>query len=245
MKNCITGLYPSTKFFFMLAVIVFSAIVPGYMFQYMMLPVILVICMLSGHLKKFLGIFLKSILIIVLFIFVIQTFIVTYGDEVPLFSFLHFSQTGFDTSINMTSKIIAISSIIIWFFQVTSVKDMICALEKAGVPRKIVFVAASTIQLVPQMSMLSKTITDAQKSRGVEMEGNILIRAKAFIPMIGPLVLSSIQQTEERVLALESRAFSFKARKTTIYEIRKAAIDYILDVLIAISIIGYFVWRCM
>ncbi len=50
------------------------------------------------------------------------------------------------------------------------------------------------------MTKLSKTINEAQRARGIETEGSLLIRARAFLPMLGPLVLTSIQQTEERVL---------------------------------------------
>lgn len=68
---------------------------------------------------------------------------------------------------------------------------------------------------------------------------------KAFIPMLGPLVLSSIQQTEERVLALESRAFSAKGKKTSVYVLNKTALDIVLEVLSVILFIGYVVWRLM
>ena len=96
----------------------------------------------------------------------------------------------------MTSKIAAISSLLICYFQITEVKDINYALEKSGVPKKVTFLISSTLQLIPQMSALSRVILDAQKSRGIETEGNLIIRAKAFVPMLGPLVLSSIQQTE-------------------------------------------------
>lgn len=95
------------------------------------------------------------------------------------------------------------------------------------------------------MSIISKTITDAQKSRGIETEGGLITRMKAFIPMLGPLVLSSIQQTEERVLALESRAFSAKGKKTSVYVLNKTALDIVLEVLSVILFIGYVVWRLM
>ena len=124
-------------------------------------------------------------------------------------------------------------------------KDIIFALEKAKVPRKVTFLISSTIQLIPQMTALQKTITDAQKSRGIETEGNLLIRVKAFIPMLGPLVLSSIQQTEERVLALESRAFSAKGEKTSIYIRKKCGMDYLLFLATVVLFIGYILWRVM
>ena len=72
-----------------------------------------------------------------------------------------------------------------------------------------------------------------------------MTRIKAFVPMLGPLVLSSIQQTEERVLALESRAFSAKGKKTSIYVLHKTGLDIVLEVLSVILLMGYVVWRVM
>src|SRR5699024_10850605 len=126
--------------------------------------------------------------------------------------------------------------------QVTSVKDIISALEKGRMPKKMTFVIAATIQLNPQMTKLSQTISDAQRARGIETEGSMWIRMKAFIPMIGPLVLTSIQQTDERVLTLEARGFSATEKKTLYYSKQKTVVDYLVVVLclviLAICLIG-------
>lgn len=243
MNSRIGQLYPSTKFAFIVLLILLSMFVPGYTFQYLILPFMFFISLFSSTAKSFILTFMKSIFIVVLFIFIVQTFIMTNEDSVKIWGFIYYSKIGLMNSLTMTSKIVAISSSIIWFFQVTSVKHIIYALEKSGVSSKVTFVIASTIQLIPQMLQLSKTITDAQKARGIETEGSMMNRIKAFIPMIGPLVLSSIQQTEERVLALESRAFSAKTKKTMIYELKKQKIDYIIVALCGIVLIGYIVWR--
>ena len=245
MNSAIGRLYPSTKFAVVLVLVIFSIFTPGYLFQYLMLPLAVILSFCSGTGRKFLGTFLKSIFIIVLFIFIIQVCIVSNDDAQQIAGFIHFSQTGLNDSLSMTSKIVAISSLVIWFFQVTKIKDITFSLERSGVPKKVTFLISSTIQLIPQMTALSRTITDAQKSRGIETEGGILVRAKAFVPMLGPLVLSSIQQTEERVLALESRAFSSKKRKTSIYEIRKKPADYLIDFLCLAGFVAYIVWRVM
>ncbi|MEI3604520.1 energy-coupling factor transporter transmembrane component T [Pseudogracilibacillus sp. SE30717A] len=243
MDSRIGHLYPSTKFAFIVLIILLSMFTPGYTFQYMVFPLILLLSLFSRTAADFFSAFMKSIFIVILFIFIIQVFIMTNDDSVKIWGFIHFSEMGLLNSLNMTSKITAISSSIIWYFQVTSVKNIIYALEKSGISPKVTFVIASTIQLIPQMLLLSKTITDAQKARGIETEGNVLTRLKAFIPMVGPLVLSSIQQIEERVLALESRAFSAKAVKTSIYELKKQKADYILISLYIFILIGYIVWR--
>lgn len=242
MANKIVNLYPSTKFFWMLLIIIICMFTPGYLVQYSIFPVIILLSVLSKNTKEFLSVFMKSIVVIVLFIFIIQTFIIQNEDSQPIWWFFKFSQMGLTSSLLMTSKIVGISSTIIYFFQVTQTKDINHALEKSGIPKKVTFIIASTIQLIPQMSSLSVTITEAQKSRGIESEGNLLVRMKSFIPMIGPLVLSSIQQTEERVLTLEARGFSSKHKKTAIYELKKSKLDHMLIVTCVLAGIIFIVW---
>ena len=58
------------------------------------------------------------------------------------------------------------------------------------------------------------TITDAQRSRGMETEGNLLVRIKAFLPLISPVVMSALTATRERAIALEVRGFGVKGTKT-------------------------------
>ncbi len=243
MDSAIGRLYASTKFMVLFVLVIISIFTPGYMLQYMMFPLCLLFSIFAGTGKKFAGTFFKSIFLIILFIFVIQVFLISNDDAQPIWMFIHFSQTGLDTSLSMTSKIVASGSLVMCFFQVTDIKDITYALERSGVPKKVTFLISSTMQMIPQLSALSKTIMDAQKSRGIETEGSFMVRAKAFAPMLAPLVLSSIQQTEERMLALESRAFSAKVKKTSIYEMKKKTADHILSILCAAGLIAYIVWR--
>ena len=41
----------------------------------------------------------------------------------------------------------------------------------------------------------------------------LLARIKSFIPLLGPVVLNSLNDTRERAIALEIRGFSAKGRK--------------------------------
>lgn len=243
MKTAIHYLYPSSKFCIVILITLLSMFIPGYFWQYLVFPLVLILTLFSKNTKEFLATFFKAIVILVLFIFIIQVFIVTNEDSITLWKFIKYSDEGLNMSLEMTSKIVAISSIIIYFFQVTSTKDIIYALEKSGSPKKVTFVIASTIQLIPQMSALSKTIMEAQQSRGISVDGSIWKRMTSFIPMIGPLVLSSIQQTEERVLALESRGFSSTSKKTSIYQFSKSKIDYAIQVISISILLIYFIWR--
>lgn len=241
MHSMIGKWYPSTKLMIVLTVIIISMFSTIPTVQYFLFGLALLLSLFSGTFVNFLKTFFKSIFIIVLFIFLVQVFIVQNEDSQKIWWFIGYSQMGMDTSIGLSSRIVAISSIIIWFFQVTSVKDIISSLEKARIPKKATFVIASTIQLVPQMTKLSQTITDAQRARGIETEGSVITRMKAFIPMMGPLVLTSIQQTDERVLTLEARGFSSPVRKTAFYSIKKTMFDYVVVLLCLAILVAYFI----
>ena len=58
------------------------------------------------------------------------------------------------------------------------------------------------------------TIMDAQRSRGLETDGNLITRAKSFLPLISPVVMSSLINTRERAIALEIRGFEAGQKKT-------------------------------
>lgn len=70
---------------------------------------------------------------------------------------------------------------------------------------------------------------DAQRSRGLETEGNLWTRLKAFLPLIGPVVMSSLLETRERAMALEVRGFSASGKKTFLYERESSTLDRVLQ----------------
>lgn len=237
MSKYIVSLYPTTKLLAVFFIIVSALMVSGYTYQYAIFPLMILIALLADVVKQFLNIFIKTIVVIVLFIFIFQVFLIPGEEIIWEWSFLSISMEGFTNSLLITSKLIAVSSTLILFFQVTPAKDLIYSMEKLGLSKKVSFVILSTLQLIPQMKDLSNTIMDAQRSRGIETEGGLWVRIKAFVPMIGPLVLSSIEQTEERVLTLESRAFSSTEKKTHVYHVGKSAKDTVVRIVILLLFI--------
>ena len=72
-------------------------------------------------------------------------------------------------------------------------------------------------------------IADAQRSRGMETEGNLLVRIKAFLPLISPVVMSALTATRERAIALEVRGFGAKGLKTWMHPHQKTKADRIFS----------------
>jgi cobalt transport protein len=102
-----------------------------------------------------------------------------------------------------------------------------------------------TLQTIPEMKKQANVIMDSQKARGIETEGNILVRAKALIPIFIPLVLSSIANTEERAITLEARGFSVGEKRTILYDIEETKNDKIMKAILAIFIVLSIVWRVL
>ena len=63
----------------------------------------------------------------------------------------------------------------------------------------------------------------------METEGNLLVRIKAFLPLISPVVMSALTATRERAIALEVRGFGAKGTKTWLHPHQKAKTDRIFS----------------
>lgn len=243
--NVIENLYPSTKFYLVLFFAVTVFIVPSYWYAYAVLPVCMILAYFAGCFKEFSNLALKALLLIVVFIFILQSFFYPGTDILWSLGIFSIKREGILFSLALTSKIVAIASAFILFFRTTKVKDIAYALEQVGAPPKATFVILATLQIIPEMKKLSYVIMDAQRTRGVETEGKLSVRIKAFLPTLSPLILGSIANTEERVLTLESRAFTANVRKTSLYSIAKTSADRFVLILLAALLILMIVGRIL
>ena len=129
------------------------------------------------------------------------------------------------------------------FVLTTSPQELVDELEKSGFSPKFGYIIISVFQIVPQMMSTKDTITDAQRSRGMETEGSLMTRIRAFLPLISPVVMSSLINTRERAIALEVRGFGRKNKKTWMYDRPKHKGDRLIGCLLLLLIIAAVVWR--
>lgn len=121
--------------------------------------------------------------------------------------------------------------------------ELVEELEKRGFSRRMGYIITSVFQIVPQMTGTMNTITDAQRSRGLETEGRLLTRAKAFLPLISPVVMSSLINTRERAVALEVRGFAAKQKKTYLADRTPHRGDTPITVVLLAMIAAALLWR--
>lgn len=127
----------------------------------------------------------------------------------------------------------------------TKPSDMIESFIDRGFSPRIGYVFISIFQIIPQMSDTMGTITDAQRSRGMEVEGSLMVRVKAFLPLISPVVMSSLADTKERAVALEVRGFNTKSKKVFLYERKKTKTDTVIKVLLILIMAAVIIWRVL
>lgn len=104
--------------------------------------------------------------------------------------------------------------------------NLVAALTKLGLPGKAGYLVLASLNVVPQMQRRMAVIRQAQEARGVETQGGLLNRFKAYLPLLGPVVMSSLIDTQERGMTLETRGFGIKGVSRTAYvEVTKSSID--------------------
>lgn len=167
------------------------------------------------------------------------------GDGAPAFSLgaLTFYREGLryalGIALNMLNILLSFSILIL----TTKPSDLAEAFVRVGLPPKFGYVLGSVFQIVPQMSESMETITDAQRSRGMETEGGLLTRIKAFFPLISPVVMNSLIMTKERAIALEVRGFSAIGNRTFLSEPKGGRHDKIIKIILLLALSAALTWR--
>lgn len=167
------------------------------------------------------------------------------SNETVLFTIMgvHYYLEGFLHALSICLNLINIICAFSILVLTTRPSDLVESLVKKGMSPKIGYVFSSVLQIIPEMITSTGTITDAQRSRGLEMEGNLITRLKAFIPLIGPVVMNSLLQTKERAVALEVRGFNSRTPKTFINETEDGSYDRLIRSCCCILVITALAWR--
>ena len=234
---------PITKLIYTSVSVISPFIMPTILVASIFVLANLVILALGKVLKKVIPI-ISFVVLIIVTIFLIQGMFYG-GNQTELFTIfsLTFYLEGLTYALRIALR--AINILLTFSILILTAKpsELIESMVRRGLSPKIGYVMHSVLQIIPIMSSKASTIMDAQKSRGMETEGNLWVRMKAFIPLIGPLVMNSLVDTHQRSLALEVRSFSAETKKTFLNEEELPAGMKYLRILFVMILIAVIVWR--
>lgn len=212
--NWVLDLHPLVKFNFMVVCSVMDFMMKNIYFSLFLVILAYAVAAAAGRLKSFNRLFSKVILIFGLFWVLFQAAFSGEGELLFELGGIHVTQEGIIQGLASSLLILGFSGSFLLFFQITTMDKFMLALENLGMPRTGSFVFLSTFQSIMDLGVNAKVIQESQKARGIETEGNALQRLKAYIPVVGPLVLNAVASTEEKTIAMEARAFSAKTSPT-------------------------------
>lgn len=234
---------PISKLLYIVTAIAIPIILPAKTAALVCMAASLVILLLGKVFRKVIPIISFS-MIVLLSIIVIQG-LFNQGNTTPLFNIgpLVFYKEGLSYAMGICMRVINILCAFAILVLTAKPSDLIESLVRKGLSPRIGYVLSSVLQIIPQMASTMDTITDAQRSRGMETEGKLITRIKAFFPLIGPVVMNSLINTRERAMALEVRGFNSKARKTFLNEEFNSSYNLTVKILLVLAVLFAVVWR--
>ncbi|MCH5321065.1 MAG: energy-coupling factor transporter transmembrane protein EcfT [Eubacterium sp.] len=181
---------------------------------------------------------LKSIKPLAIIIIITALLNLFYGRGEPLVQLgrLKITQNGIETAVFMAIRIITLVVISSLLTYTTSPTELTDALERLLKPLKLIKVDVHSIAMtmtialrfIPTLIEEIEKIMAAQKSRGAEMDsGGLIHRAKALIPVIIPLFISSFRRAGELAYAMECRCYRGGEGRTKMKVMKFSARDFV------------------
>ena len=179
---------------------------------------------------------MKPLLFIILLTGLLNLF---YTQGTPLVSFWVFtiSREGIFSAVFM---VLRISMLITGTFMLTyttspisltdGLERLLGPLKKIKVPvHELTMMMCIALRFIPTLIEETDKIISAQKARGADFEtGSIFSRAKALIPILVPLFISSFRRADELAVAMECRCYHGGEGRTRLKELSYRRVDYIV-----------------
>lgn len=149
------------------------------------------------------------------------------SGETHLFWFVDLESLQYSLARTMLILLMIISGMNL--LSTTRNEELVLAMIKLGLPYRVGFAISTSLRMVPTIANSIHTISQAQRSRGLDLEGgSILDRLRKFIPILIPVFISTIRDTNVFGMALESKGFGAREDRTYYLEMSMARPDYVV-----------------
>jgi energy-coupling factor transport system permease protein len=199
---------------------------------------------LAGVLRRLARLSLLLALPIALSAFIVNLFFFPGAEQVLLrIGPITATAEGLEFALQILVRILAISGAVTLFYLTTRPADLVVDLERRGISPRAAFVANASVHTVPAMVERAGQITAAQRARGLDTEGSLWRRIRGIVPIVGPVILGSIAEVEERTMALEARGFTRPGRRTLLWAPGDTTIERIARWALVAALIALIVAR--
>jgi len=140
------------------------------------------------------------------------------GTETVLvpFGFYSLTQESLFYLLTVTLKYFSMFPIALVFVFTTHPTEFSASLNRLGIPYKVAYAVSLTLRYLPEIKKDYVNIMHAQQARGVELskKASLLSRLKSLTSILGPLIFTSLDRTEEISNAMTLRGFGRHKSRT-------------------------------
>ncbi len=195
---------------------------------------------------------IKAILIVIILTSVLNALYVDTGKVVVDFWIIKITTGGIKRAIFMSSRILILilaSSLLTYTTTPTALTD---AIERLLKPLKFIGLGEAVhimammitiaLRFIPTLIEETDKIMSAQKARGADMDsGSLLHRVKALIPILIPLLISSVRRAYDLADAMECRCYTGGAGRKRMKQLHLGGVDYLTLLICLICFSGVIV----
>lgn len=190
---------------------------------------------------------LKSLTLLVVISLVMWPLLYHPGREIWRAGSIYITDIGAAYGVGMSFRILNMVIAPITLMMTTTQRDFVLGLRGIGLPQKGAFALATTFRFLPTVVGVGGSIIEAQRSRGLDVNrGYVIQRLRNYAAIMGPLMINSIRLAQQLVLAVEAKAISSTAPRTSIRRLSFTSLDYavlmgygvILAIVITLRVFG-------
>ncbi len=226
-NSLIHRLDPRSKLIFTVLYIVVIFLCKHLVSYGLVLATLLVLIGISGVRPKVFLKGMKPVVFIVVFTAILNLF---YTDGTVLWSlgFLKITEEGVWKAFFMVLRILMLISSTLLLTYTTSPILLTSGLERLLHPLKkihfpvheLAMMMNIALRFIPTLIQETDKIISAQKARGADFDsGNLMQKAKALIPILIPLFISSFRRAEELAVAMECRCYHGDEGRTSLRQL--------------------------
>lgn len=227
---------PRIKILIVFIYIVFLFIINSFLGYGIMLIWIVIATIASKLPVKLLFKGLKPLRWIILITFIINV-IFTKGTQLFAIGPISVSEEGVVIALRMATRlcllVMGTSLLTLTTSPVTltdGIEGLFSPLKPMGFPaQELAMMITIALRFIPTLIDETDKILKAQMARGADFEsGNILNRAKNMVPLIVPLLLSSINRADELSIAMEARCYNGDKGRTKLNPLELKKHDFVV-----------------
>ena len=212
--NVIYRLDPRLKIFLLIVYFVLTILYNNIFLQLALFLSIFFIFGMARSFKRFFS-FLKSLSFLIFMVFIIN--------------FIFFT---LEYTLIMEVRLLVMMSSFLILFTTIHPDEMVQALNKLKIPFHYAFIFSLSTRFIPTLGNESEIISNAQKSRGLDLEtGNLINRIKNYVPLLVPLFITAIRRAYLVAESLETKGFGIIKERTYLNELKLNWKSYLLIVI--------------